>query len=134
MIFFEANNIPIAWDHSSIASDQLVCDIANDLANLVGTSYFGPNLLVFGSCMYWKTFLNTQSPSVNTLAYIFLLKLLATICCCAAMRTNAASHSSSMVSRSLISSSRFSCYVIKPYMAVGMLTSDSRTTSQPYTN
>ena len=69
----------------------------------------------------------------NDLALTFLLKLLAMICCWVAMRTNAAFHRSSMVSRSLKSSSRFCCYVIKPYLAVGTLISAGKTASHPYT-
>lgn len=103
MISFEVNNIPTVWDHSCVASDQLVCTIANDLADVIRTFPLSMQLTYVGLCVFWRTFINTLSPSMDDLACTFLLKLLAMISCCAAMRINIASRNSSIVFRSLIS-------------------------------
>lgn len=52
------------------------------------------------SLVFWNTFLNTQSPTLNVFSLTFLLKLRATICCCDTICTRVASLSYSLITTS----------------------------------
>ena len=74
-------------------------------ATVYGSSQFGWNFSFVGLVVFSKTFLKTRSPSRNVYGFTRLLYRFVNLCCYDAIRTTTALWSSSVISRSVVTTS-----------------------------